>query len=561
MEYSGRPVKWMLCSVLRLIVSIVPLLLLALTVMTGSAHAAEKDVFPISLPAHPPVVIPGAEVPPRTATLSGAWEGTWSNGRKSALVVYRVGKDRADVLHAFGETADSLPWHQWARATIVPGDRPRLEWKIGWTALSFELSADGTELSGVFRESPRQGGERKHLVTMVRRNVERISGYQVKAPFVCPAAGIELRRIETEQNPSKQLPLVTALMERIKQNGTPLVEPGAKAGSTCATFLFRGAGREVAIAGYMNGDSDQKDYLTRVGDTDLFFFSQEYPSDSRIEYKLVTDGKTILDPLNPRTAVFGKGSNSEAPMPGYKPPREIESLPGVAKGTIEELGIASKQPGMARTATVYLPAGYVTSTERYPVLYLNDAFAALKFGKITTILDNLIHRKAIPPLVVVLLPSVKDRIAEYSMNPVFEAFMVEDAVPAIDRRYRTRPSPEFRAVGGISAGATAALSLAIRHPDLFGKCMAQSTATKLAPLIALVRTGPKLPIKAYLDVGSYEADFYGTNLVAASLRIRDALVAHGCPVHYRLVNEGHGWNNWRARTGEALVFLFGGADY
>jgi enterochelin esterase-like enzyme len=57
-------------------------------------------------------------------------------------------------------------------------------------------------------------------------------------------------------------------------------------------------------------------------------------------------------------------------------------------------------------------------------------------------------------------------------------------------------------------------------------------------------------------VGRFESDFHGTDLVDASHRIRDALVAHGCPVRLQEVNEGHGWRNWRARAGEALGFLF-----
>lgn len=547
---TGAGVAMWFCARLSLLSF---LLFLALNT-TG--HAAEGRAGDVHLPEHPAVVVPGADVPSAVAALSGAWEGTWSNGRKSVLVVYRVEKARIRLLHAFGESDDLQAWHEWRRPTVVPGDRPRLTWSNNWSSMSFELSPATGELAGELRELSRDGGEKTMRVVMRRRDVERVAPEQVKASPVCPGMAREFRRVEGENDRSRRNLLVDALVVRAKQGGTPFTEPGATAGTTCATFIYRGEAGEVGISGDMNGWSEQKDLLSRLPGTDLFYFRGEYPADSRLEYKLVIDGKAKLDPLNPRVSVFGRGSNSEAPMTGYRTPPEVEPAPFAARGTVEEFAIVSKQPAMSRTATVYLPVGYAGSADRYPVLYLNDAFGAIKFGNMINVFDNLIRERVIPPLIAVLLPSVGDRIVEYGMNPRFESFVVEDVVPAVDRRYRTRPSPEFRAVGGISAGATAALSLAINHPDLFGKCMAQSTATKLAPLIKLARSGPKSPIRVYLDVGRFESDFNGRDLVDASHRIRDALVEHGCPVRLLEVNEGHGWRNWRARTGEALEFLF-----
>lgn len=533
------------------------LTLLLVTILTGYTHAAEKCQFNIPLPQQPSVVIPGPEVSVQIAALSGAWEGQWSNGGVSVLFVYQLDKDSAHVAQYFGENSEYPACHEWARATIHSINQPRLEWKNEWAAFSFELSADGRELFGVFQELTREGETKKYTTVMTRRSIERIRHDQQSPPFICPAFSTKLRLIEQERDFRKRQTMVNVIVEQAQKQGTPLIEAGKDKDSACATFIYRGEEREIAITGFMNGWSEQKDYLSKIADTDLYYFCGEYPADARIEYKFIVDGKAILDPLNPRTAVFGKGSNSEAAMPGYMPPSEIEPDPSVAKGTLEEWTIDSRQPGMSRTANVYLPAGYTESQERYPVLYLNDAFGALKFGRMVTILDNLIGHQVIPPLIAVLLPSVKDRIAEYSMNPVFETFFTEEVVPKVDRRYRTRPSSEYRAIGGISAGATAALSLALNHPDLFGKCMAQSTATKLVPLINLAQTGPKQPIRVYLDVGRLEVDFYGKDLVEANHRIRDALISHNCPVHYREVNDGHGWANWRNRTREALVYLFG----
>jgi enterochelin esterase family protein len=468
----------------RLFVAVAALLL---AFCSGGASADDGFLSGVPLPEHPAVVIPGADVPPAVAALSGAWEGSWSNGKRSVLLVYRLEKSGARLLHAFGESDDWPAWHEWARPKVVPGGRPRLEWKNRWSSLVFELFPASGELKGELRDVSR--GEIVRVV-MRRRNIASVPPMKVAEPLVCPSFERDMRLIERENDPSRRSALVDSLVQRAKQSGTPLVEPGSPAATTCAIFIYRGEAREVGISGDMNGWSEQKDLLSRLPGTDLFYFCGEYPADSRLEYRLVIDGTAGLDRLNPRVSLFGRGSNSEAPMTGYIPPPEVQPAPPAAKGSVEEFLIASKQSGMSRTATVYLPMGYASSSGRYPVLYLNDAFGALKFGSMVNVLDNLIRQGRIPPLIAVLLPSVGDRMVEYSMNPRFEAFMVEDAVPAVDRHYRTRPSPQFRAVGGISAGATAALSLAISHPDLFGKCMAQSTATKLAHLIRLARKGP-----------------------------------------------------------------------
>lgn len=529
--------------------------------LCGFAHysyaSPNLDVF---IPPHQPVTVPGPDVPPRIAALSGAWEGIWSDGDTAVLLVRRIDSKTADILLAQNRYGDDarLPWHRWARAKVAAEPAAALEWNGEWASYSFTLSPDGGTLIGVCRKPDSPGRDKALRISMTRRPVERVAAARIAPPFVCGEAGKELRRIEAEQDPKTGKALADTLVERWKKSGTPLVERGSRDGVSCCTFIYSGPAREVALAGVMNGFSPEKDFLSRVGGTNLFFISQEYPSDARLEYMLAVDGRMILDPSNPRTMAYGRGVNSEAAMPAYRTPPEIEPDTKSVKGATEEFLVESKQPGLGRNVTVYLPTGYADGTERYPVLYLNDAFGALKFGRIVTILDNLIARKTVPPLIVVLVPSVKDRIAEYSMNPAFEGYFVNELVPAVDKRYRTLQSPAYRGIGGISAGATAALSLSIRNPDIFGKCMAQSTATRLIPLIQLARTGPARPLSVYFDVGSFESDFNGRDLVDSTRRLRDALRAHGCTVRYREVNEGHGWANWRARTRDALSFLFGG---
>jgi enterochelin esterase family protein len=50
----------------------------------------------------------------------------------------------------------------------------------------------------------------------------------------------------------------------------------------------------------------------------------------------------------------------------------------------------------------------------------------------------------------------------------YETHLVTELVPEIDRRYRTRPSREHRAVLGKSSGGYGALVQGMRHPEVFG---------------------------------------------------------------------------------------------
>ena len=91
---------------------------------------------------------------------------------------------------------------------------------------------------------------------------------------------------------------------------------------------------------------------------------------------------------------------------------------------------------------------------------------------------------------------------------------------SLNSRYRTLASPENRAVSGISDSASASLTIALRYPEIFGKCMAQSTASGIVSLMKLAKKGPGRHLKVYMDIGRYEADFHGTDLLSASRRIK-----------------------------------------
>ncbi len=58
----------------------------------------------------------------------------------------------------------------------------------------------------------------------------------------------------------------------------------------------------------------------------------------------------------------------------------------------------------------------------------------------------------------------------------YEDFLVQEFLPGIESRYRTRAGRANRAVSGVSMGGYGALHLAFRHPELFSSVSAHSPA-------------------------------------------------------------------------------------
>lgn len=380
-------------------------------------------------------------------------------------------------------------------------------------------------------------------------------------PFTCPSIARDLGGIDAAPDPAARRARVDALLARVRATGAPLIGPGTTPDVGCATFLYLGPARDVTLAGDLNGWNATADHLTRVAGTDLFYVSKEFPLDARVDYKLLPDGEWKVDPLNPQTMLGGYGPNSQLAMPRYVPPPEVERYAEIPHGTIETLTWSSDRLKDSRRMMVYLPPGYATGAARYPVVYLHDGQAELDYAKLDNVLDYLIDKRTIPAVMAVLVPAV-NRNEEYAMNPAFEDFFVEEVVARVDGAYRTRPSPRFRAVGGISYGGVAAISLALRRPDVFGNCMGQSSggqANEMAALRALVREGPRREIAVYLDVGSFEENMGGADLLTPNRQLRDELVARGYRLRYQEAHEGHSWGNWRARRDDALAFFWGGA--
>jgi enterochelin esterase family protein len=335
------------------------------------------------------------------------------------------------------------------------------------------------------------------------------------------------------------------------------------------TFVYRGEGEAVALQHWIHGLPGHLPFR-RLRRSDVWVLQIDLPPGSRMEYKLAVEhfGRPLLmrDPRNPHAARDPFGANSVVYGDGYRPPDWSIEDPDARRGSVEERTVRSPALGSARDVQVYLPARF-RRTRRYPLLIVHDGADYLRFASLQTVLDNLIHRLEVPPLVVAMLQS-PDRMREYAADDRHADFVAGELLPQLEEWYPLVKQPAARGLCGASFGAVASLHCAWRHPGAFGRLLLQSGSfvfTEIGehdrgpvfdPVVRFVnafRRAPGRPAEqAYVSCGVYESLIYFHRAMVPLLQ--DAGVA----VRAREANDGHNWENWRDRLREGLGWLFPG---
>lgn len=335
------------------------------------------------------------------------------------------------------------------------------------------------------------------------------------------------------------------------------------------TFLFDGEADEITLHHWIHGLPGELQFR-RLRPSSLWVLQIDLPRRSRMEYKIgVMRGnraQLVRDPLNSHLARDPFGANSVVYGEGYEPPEWTVEDPEARKGTIEERHLDSKVFGDWRPIQIYRPARF-RETKRYPLLVVHDGLDYLKFANLQEILDNLIHRLELPPLIAVMTQS-SDRMKEYAADEQHADFIVKDLVPQMEDLLPLIREPSARAMMGASFGAVASLSTAWHHPGFFGKLFLQSGSfvfTEIGdhdrppmfdPVVKFVNEFRKKPGRpadqVFLSCGVYESlIYYNRSLVPL-------LQETGMQVRVREANDGHNWENWRDRLREGLSSLFPG---
>lgn len=162
----------------------------------------------------------------------------------------------------------------------------------------------------------------------------------------------------------------------------------------------------------------------------------------------------------------------------------VQLLPvsGFAESRAETRAIQSKVLGRAVRYSVLLPASYDSAKDRrFPVLYFlhglgDDEQTLLRSGG-WDLAEQEQKRGNIGEFLIV----TPEGGATFYINSKdgrtrYQDFLMQEFIPAVEKRYRTMGTRAGRAIGGVSMGGYGALRLAFGHPELFAAVIAHMPA-------------------------------------------------------------------------------------
>ena len=345
---------------------------------------------------------------------------------------------------------------------------------------------------------------------------------------------------------------------------------------------------------------DGDKWLTHLENTDLWYRTERIPDDARFTYsfevnrplkmprrgdlagamKVMEQCPPRLDPLNPRDVTLQGMLFSIVELPNAPPQPWVKPLPDVRKGELKVQKIKSESLKGERTVTVYTPADYAPQGDDYGLLVLfdGDFYQDQDMVPAPVILDNLIAKKKIRPLVAVFVnhdPASRNK--ELSCSQPFADFLVKELVPWVRGQYRVSADPTRATVGGLSLGGLMASFCGFRHSDVFGNVLSQSGSywwypgglerddrdlpdAELGWLTREFVAAPRCALRFYLEDGRFEYGGSFANASAETHRFRDVLKAKGYSVHYSQFSGGHDYVSWRGSFADGLMSLMGSIE-
>lgn len=280
--------------------------------------------------------------------------------------------------------------------------------------------------------------------------------------------------------------------------------------------------------------------------------------------------RTLLISLLAATAALQAQQNSdELPLTADSKPQ-----PDVPKGelikTVHKADAKSLFPGTERDVTLYVPAG-LDKTKPAAFMVFQDGV----IYQAPVVLDNLIHQKAIPPLVGVFIrpgvvPAANEnalprfnRSLEYdAVNGDYAAFLIQELLPALEKQYGIKFSTDGNdaAIAGSSSGGIAAWMAAWHRPDRFRRVFT-SVGTYVGlrggnDCAILVRKTEPKPIRIFLQDGSNDNNGYGGSWWVANQDMLSALEWAGYEVNHAWGNGGHNQKHASVVFPEAMRWLW-----
>ena len=340
------------------------------------------------------------------------------------------------------------------------------------------------------------------------------------------------------------------------------------AGSVRASILAPGAQKVQLDLGGKKYDltKDEKGVWT----------GESLPQDEGFHYyQLNIDGASVPDPGSLYFYGAGRwGSGIEIPAKD----QDFYALKDVPHGLLSENIYFSKLTNAWRRCFVYTPAAYTANTkQRFPVLYLQhgsfeDETGWAAQGKANLILDNLIAAGKATPMIVVMdngyaYKPQDNSMADPKARPasIFEEVMMQEIIPMIDAKFRTKTGREDRAIAGLSMGANQTMRIVMNNLDKFsfyggfsGTSNYPSTDT-IDPAIFLggkfadgAAINKKLKV-LWLGLGTKEPNPFPGSVGAFRAMLDKQGIKH---IYYESPGTAHEWLTWRRDLREFAGLIF-----
>ncbi len=144
--------------------------------------------------------------------------------------------------------------------------------------------------------------------------------------------------------------------------------------------------------------------------------------------------------------------------------------PGLPAG-LQTVEFHSPAIGRQMKYDIVLPENYESGSQRYPVLYLLHGYMQ-NYTVWGRNLGAAFYARELGELIVVMPDGGNTWFVNYAeaaegRRDDWESYLVEDVIQHVDSQFRTVAQREGRAIAGLSMGGYAAITIGLRHPQLF----------------------------------------------------------------------------------------------